>query len=74
MPGNPIKTGYKIQQMYKLPAFQDKYHGLLIFKDKKLGVQWNSQQDLALVLGSLECVLVWDRISRVGFQVVEIRP
>lgn len=33
---NPVKTGYKVQQMYKLPAFEDKHRSLSVIKDKEI--------------------------------------
>lgn len=43
MPHNPVKTGCKVQQMYKLPAFENKYRGLSIIKDKEIKVGGKSQ-------------------------------
>lgn len=70
MPGNPITTGYKVEQRHKLPAFQDKDLVLSVIKAKKLGVQGKSQQRLTSPEVS---VLVQERFSSVGFQIVEVR-
>lgn len=45
---NPIKTECKAEQMYKLPAFEDKHRSLSIIKDKKMRVRGNSLEFLLL--------------------------
>lgn len=64
MPHNPVKTGCKVQQMYKLPAFENKCHSLSIIKDKKIKVGGKSQPWAVPVLGFLKFALVRDRFFR----------
>lgn len=66
MPHNPVKTGCKVQQMYKLPAFENKYHGFSIIKDKEIKVGGKTNVGLVPVLGFLRFALVRDRFFRMA--------